>query len=153
MGRSQETWNKKEREKKKQKDKKDKAEKKQERKDSAGTGKSLNDMMAYIDENGNIVDSPPDPSRRVEVKLEDVVIGVPKYDPSNEPDANRQGIVTFFNEGKGFGFIKDLQSQESIFVHINACNDRIQENSKVSFEVERGPRGLQAANVSIVSAG
>lgn len=150
MGRSQETWNKKEREKKKLKDKKDKAEKKQERKDNAG-GKSLDDMMAYIDENGNIVDSPPDPSRRVEVKLEDIVIGVPKYDASNEVDEKRQGIVTFFNEGKGFGFIKDLNSQESIFVHINACNDRIQENSKVSFEVEKGPRGLQAANVSLAS--
>ena len=53
MAKSQETWNKKEREKKKQKDKKDKEEKKQERKDNAKDGKSFDDMIAYIDENGN----------------------------------------------------------------------------------------------------
>lgn len=147
MARSQETWNKREREKKKQKEKQDKAEKKAERK-QLGTA-SVDDMMAYIDENGNIVDAPPDPSKKVEVKLEDIVIGVPKYEPGSEADALRTGVVTFLNEGKGFGFIRDLQTQESIFVHVNACVDRIKENSRVSFEVERGPRGLQAANVKL----
>jgi cold shock CspA family protein len=147
MARSQDSWNKREREKKKQKEKQDKAEKKAERKQQ-GTS-SIENMMAYIDENGNIVDSPPDPSKKIEVKLEDIVIGVPKYDPSAEEDVVRTGIVTFFNEGKGFGFIKDIQSQESIFVHVNACLEQIKENSRVSFEVERGPRGLQAANVKL----
>lgn len=149
MGKSQETWSKKEREKKKLKQRQEKAEKKQERKESGGSGKSLEDMMAYIDEFGNISSTPPDPSRRVEVKLEDVVIGVPKHVPGADVSPIRSGVVTFFNETKGFGFIKDSQTQESIFVHINACNDRIQENSKVTFEVERGPRGLQASGVSL----
>jgi ATP-dependent 26S proteasome regulatory subunit len=61
MARSQDSWNKREREKKKQKEKQDKAEKKAERRQQ-GTS-SIENMMAYIDENGNIVDSPPDPSK------------------------------------------------------------------------------------------
>lgn len=148
MARSQDSWNKKEREKKKQKEKQEKAERKAERKNQPG-GKSLEDMMAYIDENGNLTTTPPDPTKKVEVKLEDIVIGVPKASELEQEDPIRTGIVSFFNTAKGFGFIRDLQTQESIFVHINACIDRIGENNKVQFEVERGPRGLQAARVKL----
>jgi hypothetical protein len=58
------SWNKKEREKKKQKKRKDKAEKMKERKEQSGGSKSLSDMMAYVDENGVISDTPPDPGKR-----------------------------------------------------------------------------------------
>ncbi len=61
MSKSQETWNKKEREKKKQKSRQDKQERKQERKENAKEGKSFDDMLAYIDENGNLSATPPDP--------------------------------------------------------------------------------------------
>lgn len=149
MARSQQSWQKNEREKKKQKDRQEKAEKKAERK-SQGGGKSLDQMMAYIDENGNITDTPPDPSKKVEVKLEDIVIGVPKASEMEAVDVVRTGTVTFFNSGKGFGFIRDHVSQESIFFHINACNDRVDENNKVSFELEKSPRGWQAVRVSLV---
>lgn len=71
------SWNKKEREKKKQQNKKEKEERKKERKESSG-GKGLNDMIAWLDENGNIIDRPPDPSKRQEVKLEDIEISVPE---------------------------------------------------------------------------
>jgi cold shock CspA family protein len=67
-----------------------------------------------------------------------------KFDPA---DLIRTGVVTFFNESKGFGFIKDLQSQESVFVHVNQLSARVVENEKVTFEVESGPRGLNAVNV------
>lgn len=147
MSRSQDSWNKREREKKKQKEKQDKADKKAERKQQGTRG--IDDMMAYVDENGNIVDSPPDPNRKVEVKLEDIVIGVPKKSELDEAETIRTGIVSFFNEAKGFGFIRDLQTGESIFVHINACQDRIGEGNKVQFDVEKGPRGLQAAQVKL----
>ena len=147
MSRSQDSWNKREREKKKQKEKQDKADKKAERKQQGSRG--IDDMMAYIDENGNIVDTPPDPARKVEVKLEDIVIGVPKKSELDEAEAIRTGIVSFFNDAKGFGFIRDIQSGESIFVHINACQDRIGEGNKVQFDVEKGPRGLQAAQVKL----
>ena len=62
-----ETWNKKEREKKKQQSKKEKEERKQERKDHAKDGKSFNDMLAYVDENGDISSQPPDPRKKIKV--------------------------------------------------------------------------------------
>jgi len=149
MAKSQETWSKKEREKKKQKSKKDKEEKKQERKDNAKEGKSFNDMLAYIDENGNISSTPPDPSKKIKVNAEDIEIGVPKQKPFDPADLIRKGTVTFFNEAKGYGFIRDQDSQESIFVHMNSFIDNIRENSKVTFEVEMGPKGANAINVRL----
>lgn len=144
-----ETWNKKEREKKKQKKKRDKAEKMQERRESGET-KSFDDMIAYVDEFGNFSSTPPDPRKKVEVKLEDIEIGVPEYVPQSAEEAQRTGKVAFFNSDKGFGFIKDAVSQESIFVHINNISGEIKENDKVSFEVEMGPKGLMAVNVKLV---
>lgn len=152
MAKSQETWNKKEREKKKQKSKQDKEEKKQERKQAAGKeGKSLDDMMAYIDENGNISSTPPDPSKKRKINVEDIEIGVPKQRPVDPSELIRRGIVTFFNEQKGYGFIKDQQTQESVFVHINNLTEAIKENNKVTFEVEMGPKGANAVNVKLAS--
>ncbi len=144
-----ETWNKKEREKKKQQNKKEKQERAQERKDNAKDGKNLNDMMAYVDENGNISATPPDPRRKVNIKLEDIEIGVPKQEPINPEDLIRKGTVTFFNDAKGYGFIKDQETQESIFVHVNSVQEQIKEHSKVIFEVEMGPKGPNAVNVKL----
>ena len=149
MSKSQETWNKKEREKKKQKSRKDKEERKQERKENAKEGKSFDDMLAYIDENGNLSSTPPDPSKKKRIKLEDIQIGVPKQAPVDPADLIRKGTVTFFNESKGYGFIKDQVTQESIFVHANGLKDQIKENSKVIFEVEMGPKGPGAVNVKL----
>jgi cold shock CspA family protein len=151
MAKSQETWNKKEREKKKQKSKQDKQEKKLERKQNAGSeGKSLDDMMAYIDENGNITSTPPDPTKKRKViNAEDIEVGVPKQRPVDPADLIRKGTVSFFNESKGYGFIQDLQSQERVFVHVNGLTEAIKENNKVTFEVEMGPKGPSAVNVKL----
>lgn len=149
MAKSQETWNKKEREKAKQKSKQEKAEKKQERKAAGKEGKSLDDMMAYIDENGNISSTPPDPSKKRIINVEDIEIGVPKQRPVDPSELIRKGTVTFFNEQKGYGFIKDQQSQESVFVHVNNLTEAIKENNKVTFEVEMGPKGANAVNVKL----
>ncbi len=143
-----ETWNKKEREKKKQQQKKEKAEKKQERKDNAKST-SLEDMMAYVDENGNISATPPDPKKMRKVNQEDIEIGVPKQEAIDPADLIRTGIVTFFNHSKGYGFIKDKQTQESVFVHINSLTESIEENNKVTFEVEMGPKGANAVRVKL----
>ena len=145
-----ESWNKKEREKKKQKERKDKAEKMQERKEN-GKKNNFDDMIAYLDENGNLSSTPPDPRKRVEVKLEDIQIGVTEYVPPTEEELTRKGKVTFFNNEKGFGFIKDMQSQQSLFVHANNLTAPIKENDKVSFEIEMGQRGPMAVNVKIVN--
>ena len=106
-------------------------------------------MMAYVDENGMIVDTPPDPTiKKKEIKAENIEIGVPKKEDI-EYDPIRKGNVTFFNSEKGYGFIKDSETQESLFVHINNCNDEITEGNKVIFEVENGPKGPVAVNVTI----
>lgn len=145
-----ETWNKKEREKKKKQKKKEKAEKKQEQRENTKKGDNPASMIAYVDEYGNLSDTSPDPRKRISIKAEDIEISVPRYDPANDIAAVRTGIISFFNHDKGFGFIKDLQTQESVFVHINALSETVAENNKVSFEVEMGPRGANAINVKLV---
>lgn len=145
-----ETWNKKEREKKKKQEKKEKAERKQERKENTKDGNNLDSMLAYLDENGNLSSKPPDPRKKIIVKAEDIEIGVPKQEPINPEDLIRKGIVTFFNDAKGYGFIKDLETQESVFVHINSLTEEIKENNKVTFETEMGPKGANAVNVKLV---
>ena len=146
-----ETWNKKEREKKKQANKKEKAEKKQERKDNSKGDNSLESMFAYLDENGNLSSKPPDPKKKIIINVEDIEIGVPKQGPINPDDLIRKGIVTFFNDAKGYGFIKDSETQESVFVHINSITEAIKENTKVTFEVEMGPKGANAVNVKLLN--
>lgn len=147
MGRSQETYSKKENEKKRQAKRKEKEEKKEERKANASSGKSLEDMLAYVDENGNISSTPPDPNKKKVINAEDIQVSVQKQEDMEPVDVIRTGIVTFFNESKGYGFIKDLQTQESIFVHINALSEPLKENNKVTFEVEMGPKGSNAVRV------
>jgi cold shock CspA family protein len=150
MSRSQESWNKKETEKKKQKKKKDKELKKQERKANSRSGSNLDNMIAYVDEFGNITSTPPDPGKKTVIREEDIEISVPKQDKTEEAPSVREGVVTFFNNSKGFGFIRDLRTQESIFVHKNDLTEPINEADKVSFEVERGPKGLNAVNVRVL---
>ena len=145
-----ETWNKKERIKKKQQQKKEKAEKKQERKDNSRDGNNLESMIAYLDENGNLSSQPPDPRKKITVRAEDIEIGVPKHEPANPDDLIRKGTVTFFNDAKGYGFIKDLDTNESVFVHVNSLTEEINENNKVTFEVEMGPKGANAINIKLV---
>ncbi len=147
MGRSQETFSKKENEKKKQKKKKEKEERREERKANASNGNSLDEMIAYVDADGNITDTPPDPNqKKKEIKHEDIQLGATKREDIEE-DTVRTGIVSFFNDSKGYGFIRDKNTQESIFVHMNGLTEPIKENNKVTFEIERGPKGLNAVNV------
>jgi len=150
MGRSQETFNKKEQEKKRAKKKQDKELKKEERKANSDKGKSLDDMMAYLDEDGNITSTPPDPTRKKkEIKQEDIRISVSKQEDMEPVETIRKGTVTFFNDSKGYGFIKDHVTQESIFVHVNALTTPIKENDKVTFEVEMGQKGPTAVRVKL----
>jgi cold shock CspA family protein len=149
MGKAQVSFNKEENEKKKNKKKKEKAERREERK--ANKGQSFDDMIAYVDENGNITSVPPDPMKKASIDQDAIQIGVSKQTaPKEVVDKTRKGKVTFFNESKGYGFIKDLDSQESIFVHVKSLKDKIKENDKVSFLVEVTPKGKSAVSVSLV---
>ena len=147
MGRSQETFGKKEREKKRAKKREEKLKRKQERKENNLKGEGLDSMITYVDEYGNPTDTPPDPSLREEISAEDIVIGIPPKEESEEDDKVKEGTVEFFNHDKGFGFIKQIGSHDKFFVHISQCQDEISEGNKVSFELEKGPKGLNAVRV------
>ena len=146
MSKSQETYSKKEKEKQRQKKKKEKDEKRMERKASSKGG-GLDNMIAYIDENGNISDTPPDPDKKVEFELEDIVTSVPKQEEFDMETAS-QGKIDFFNTEKGFGFIKEIGTNESYFVHYKGLVDDVVEGDKVSFELEKGMKGLNAVKVT-----
>ena len=148
MGRSKETFSKKEIQKKKEKKRKDKEARKLERKEKEKSG-NLEDMMAYIDENGFIVDKPVDPSKKKKIKSEDVEINIPKREKV-EFDPIRKGTVSFFNHEKGYGFIVDSETQDSIFVHVNGTLEEIKENNLVQFEIEQGQKGPTAVKVQII---
>jgi cold shock CspA family protein len=150
MARSNQNFNKQEAEKKKKKKQQEKEARKEERKAAAKGGKNLEDMLAYVDENGNITNTPPDPTKKKVIREEDIEVSVRKQDPNQAPDPLRKGKVTFFNSSKGYGFIKDQNTQESIFVHINAVQGDIKENDKVTFQVQSGPKGLSAVDVKVV---
>ena len=62
-----------------------------------------------------------------------------------------QGTVKFFNNSKGFGFIKPADAGEDIFVHASGLIDEIRENDKVQFEVERGKKGMSAVKVKVLN--
>ncbi len=147
MAKSQETFSKKEKEKQRLKKRQDKQEKKEERQANARNGNNLESMLAYMDENGNISSTPPDPRKKIITNVEDVRIGVAKREPVDEAELIRTGVVTMFNDSKGYGFIKDSKTQESVFVHINSLIDRIKEHDKVIFEVEMGVKGKNAVGV------
>jgi cold shock CspA family protein len=149
MARSQETFNKREREKQRIKKQQDKQEKMKERKTNKEKGNNLEDMMAYLDENGNLTTTPPNPAKRRTFSQEDIQISVPKQEERGE-DEPRTGTVTFFNDSKGFGFINDSTTGERIFVHVNNLSGPIKENDKVSFEVERSPKGYIAVQVQLI---
>ncbi|MBN1599292.1 MAG: cold shock domain-containing protein [Bacteroidales bacterium] len=148
MGRSQETYKKKEVRSKKEKKRKDKEKRRLERKENEKNN-SLENMIAYVDENGNITSTPPDLGKKKDIKAEDIEIGVPKKVESEE-DKIRNGIVKYFNHDKGYGFIKDSVSHESIFVHANNLLEEISENDKVNYEIEKGPKGMIAVGVSLI---
>lgn len=149
MARSQDTFNKREREKQRIKKQQEKQEKMKERKSGKEKGKSLDDMMAYLDENGNLTSTPVDPRIKQTFRQEDIEIGVPKQE-ARQPNALRTGVVAFFNDHKGFGFINDTETRERIFVHVNELSAPIKENDRVTFQIGKGVKGPIAMNVELV---
>lgn len=62
----------------------------------------------------------------------------------------KNGTVKFFNDSKGFGFIKDQATGEEYFVHVSGLKNDIRENDEVTFDLEQGKKGLNACNVKLV---
>lgn len=63
----------------------------------------------------------------------------------------KEGIVKFFNESKGYGFIKDTASDNEYFVHISGLVDEIRQDDEVTFELKEGKKGLNAVNVRVTN--
>ncbi len=61
----------------------------------------------------------------------------------------KEGTVKFFNESKGYGFVKDDETENEYFVHVSELVDRIKDNDKVTFELKEGRKGLNAVNVKL----
>ncbi len=150
MAKSQQTFSKSEKEKKRIKKRELKAKKKEERKANAVKGGKLEDMLAYVDQYGRITDTPPDPEDKIVVDAEDIVLGVPRREDYEAEDPTKQGKVSFFDDSKGFGFILNTVTQEKHFVHVSGLIDEIKENDNVSFELEKGLRGMNAVKVKKV---
>ena len=148
MGRSQETFNKKEVKNKKEKKRKDKAKKKLIKKET-GKKSSFDDMIAYVDEYGKISSTPPDPNKKILVEANGIELGATKIDTAQKSDFIRKGVVTFFNDSKGFGFIRDMENNQSVFVHANNLQEIIKENNIVIFEIGKGPKGPTALKVKL----
>lgn len=147
MGRSNETFNKKEKEKQRLKKQQEKKAKAEDRKANSTKGKGLEDMMAYLDENGNITSTPPAFSKPRSVELSEIMVATPKKVDDPE-DLINHGVITFYNTSKGFGFIRDAKTRENIFFHVNQLTFQAKENDQVTFLTEKGPKGLNAINVS-----
>ena len=149
MAKSQSTFAKREKEKNRLKKREDKQHKKEERQANSPGG-GLDNMIAYVDEFGQLTDTPPDPTKkRVEIDVESIALGVPKREEA-DPNAIRIGRIDFFDHSKGFGFIIEQGSQERFFVHVSSLEEEVKEGNQVTYDVERGPKGMNAVRVKKV---
>lgn len=140
------SFGKRENEKKKQSKRLEKQKRKEQRK-AEGTS-SPDEMIAYVDKNGNITDTPPELVKE-EIKLEDVAISIPKKEDM-EPEIQK-GRVEHLNSDRGYGFIKDLASTEKYFFHVSSAPAGITEGNIVFFELERGTRGMNAVRIEFAN--
>ena len=145
MAKSQNSFIKQENEKKRLKKRKEKLQKKEERKANTGES-SFDSMIAYVDENGNLTNTPPDPTKKRKIDASTIEIGVSRREEVEAP-AVRTGKIDFFDTSKGFGFIKENGTQEKLFVHVKGLLDEVKEGDNVSFELERGLKGMNAVKV------
>lgn len=136
---------KKEKDKKRAKKKQDKAEKREERKTNNNKGKSLDDMIVYLDEYGNFTNVPPDQQNRKKINAEDIQIGVAPIEEEEELEST--GVVSLFFSDKGYGFITEDKTRANIFVHSNKLTEPVKEKDKVSFKKEMTPKGYAAIEV------
>jgi len=140
-----ESFAKKERNKHKAKKKQEKAKKMLDRKQAGIKTTSFEDMIAYVDENGNITDKPVS-AIRSEIKLEDIQLGAAPVVPESKECT---GKVATYDSLKGYGFILDDKTGLKIFVHSSGLTAPVKDHDRVSYEREKSDRGYIAVNVKI----
>ncbi len=146
MAKGKETFNKRDKEKRRLKEKQEKREKMEDRRANQEKGKSLDQMLAYVDENGDLTSVPPDPKKKLVFNVEDIEIGVTRIKESDDP--MKEGRVDHFDESKGFGFIIQSDNGFKVFFHISQTTYQVREGDIVNFEIEKGPKGWIAIGVA-----
>lgn len=139
MSQSQQTFRKKEIAKKKLQKRKEKEEKRAQRQESNDKGKSLEEMFAYVDENGNISDTPP--VKKYEFKEEDLVRLEEEY---------AYGKVSFYNEAGQYGFIRDNETRENVYFNFKILGFVLHQDQKVKFKSKSSRQGLQVTEVIVL---
>lgn len=148
MAKSQNSFKKQDNEKKRLKKRQDKQQRKEERKTNSSDG-DFDYMIAYVDEYGKIMDTPPDPAQKQKIDASTIEIAVSRREDVAVP-TERKGRIDFFDESKGFGFIKETDTQEKYFVHVKGLLQDVKEGDKVIFELEKGLKGMNAVRVKKV---
>ena len=137
------TFNKKALQQKRAKKKQDKRERREERKEHNDKGKSLDEMIVYLDEFGNLTDIPPDKQKRKKINIEDIQLGAAPVEEQTE----FTGMISLFFDDKAYGFITEDNSRETVFVHANNLTESVTEKDRVAYEKEKTPKGYAAINV------
>ena len=112
--------------------------------------KRIEEMLAYVDENGILHSTPEGVKPKEEIDASEIEISIPKKGEAEEI-LPLNGRIEHFNVSRGYGFIKDLGSGEKYFFHITSAPEGITEGDNVTFEIERGTRGMNAVRISIIN--
>lgn len=142
------SFNKRELEKKKEQKRQEKQKRKEENRANKGA-QSFEDMIAYVDENGVITSTPPDMSKKEKIDLESIIISTPKKEEVEDPIL--KGRVDYFKADKGYGFIKQIGSNDKYFFHVSSAPENITEGNMVTFELERGQKGMNAVRIQLAN--
>jgi len=142
MARSQLTFKKKETAKKKQQKKQEKQQRREQNKLNNDKGKTLEEMFAYVDEFGNISDTPP--TQPYKFKEEDLL------PPSDPEDEYLYGKVSYYNETGHYGFIRDNESRETVYFNDRLAGTVLELNQKVKYKYTRSKQGNQISEVEII---
>ena len=139
------TISKRDREKLKEQKRKEKQQRKEERQSNGPS--SFEDMIAYVDQFG-VLHSVPQERLEEVVDASHIEVSVPKQEDVEV--APLMGRIEYFNAAKGYGFVKDTDNGEKYFFHISSAPATIAEGDRVTFEIERGMRGMNAARKIIM---
>lgn len=141
------SFSKKENNKKKSKKQQDKTARREDRKTNNNKGKGLDDMIVYVDVNGNFTSTPPHLQNRDEDLAKKRKITQDNLNSEVNPNTVFTGIVTYFSE-KGYGFITEDKTNENVFFHHGQLNQVINKHDKVSYKKESTPKGYRAIDIN-----
>ena len=137
------SYSKKENIKKKVKKKEEKRLQREDRKTNNNKGKSLEDMIAYVDINGNLTDVPP----HLQNREEDLQNRKENPNEAIDPAKIFNGIINSLNE-QGFGLKKKKKSNDSIFFHQSQLKQEVKKYDKVTYKKEVSEKGYRAIDIN-----